>query len=156
LSFAELGGWVSVSLLDSTAYEFFSSTDTFSNFENLVGSTYGDSLYGDNLANAIDGGAGADFVVGYGGDDLLTGGAGDDFFYVDNSSGSDTILDFQAGGVEDYVGLGLGVDFDSFFEVMAVASQSGTDTILDFGPSRLLTLAAVNVNDLTVADFAFN
>src|SRR5688572_4484161 len=115
LSYAGLGGWVSISLLSSSAYQYFGTSDTFANFENVVGSAYGDSIYGNEAANAINGGDGGDFIAGYGGNDLLTGGAYDDFFYIDASSGSDIILDFHAGNdMEDEVGLGLGYDFDSF------------------------------------------
>jgi Ca2+-binding RTX toxin-like protein len=157
VSYAGLGGWVSVSLLSSTAYEYFSTSDTVLNFENVVGSAYGDAIYGNDLANAIDGGAGGDFIAGYGGDDLLTGGAGDDFFYIDHSSGSDRVLDFHAGDdMEDEVGLGLGFDFDSFSEVMAVATQLGADTILNFAPDTQLTLVGINVAALTATDFYFN
>ena len=125
LSYAGLGGWVSVSLLSSSAYNFC-TTDTFANFENVVGSAYGDAIYGNEVANAIDGGDGGDFIAGYGGDDLLTGGANDDFFYIDHELRQRHHPRLPCrGDMEDEVGLGLGFDFDSFSEVMAVATQSG-------------------------------
>jgi Ca2+-binding RTX toxin-like protein len=157
LSYAELGGWVSVSLFSGTAYQYFSTSDTFANVENVIGSAYGDSIYGNDVANKIDGGDGGDFIAGYGGNDLLTGGEGDDFFYFDGIFGSDIILDFHAGDdMEDEIGLGLGFDFDSLAEVMAVATQSGPDTILSFTPERQLTLVGVNLAALTPNDFYFN
>ena len=58
--------------------------------------------------------------------------------------------------MEDEVGLGLGFDFDSFAEVMAVASQSGADTLLDFAPDIRLTLVGVDMTALTASDFYFN
>jgi Ca2+-binding RTX toxin-like protein len=156
VSYAGLGGWVSVSLLSGTAYEYFSTSDTVLNFENVVGSAYGDAIYGNDLANVIDGGDGGDFIQAGGGNDRLTGGAGDDFFYIDASAGSVTIFDFHAGEeIEDSIGLGLGFDFDSFSEVMAVATQSGANTILNFTPDTQLTLVGVNVAALTANRFLF-
>jgi uncharacterized protein (TIGR01370 family) len=67
--------------------------DTLVGIENLVGSAFGDTLTGNDLANYLGGGAGADTLAGGAGDDLLDGGtgadtmrggAGNDAFYVDN------------------------------------------------------------------------
>jgi Ca2+-binding RTX toxin-like protein len=52
--------------------------DTFSNVENIIGSSFGDVLAGSSVANTIFGGAGNDTLVGNGGEDLLEGGAGGD------------------------------------------------------------------------------
>lgn len=52
--------------------------DVLAEIENLVGSTYADTLTGDGGANAIDGGAGNDVMAGGGGADTLIGGAGTD------------------------------------------------------------------------------
>ncbi len=46
--------------------------------ENAVGGAGGDSLTGNERANALDGGAGADSIAGFGGIDALDGGDGDD------------------------------------------------------------------------------
>ncbi len=157
LSYAGFGGWVSISLPSSTAYEFYGTIDGLANFENVVGSSYGDSIYGDEAANAIDGGAGGDYIIGFSGNDLLTGGEGDDFFHVDWNAGNDIILDFHAGDdMEDEIGLGFGFEFDTFSEVIAVATQSGADTILNFTPETRLTLVGVDMATLTEADFYFN
>ncbi|NJC39794.1 Ca2+-binding RTX toxin-like protein [Brevundimonas alba] len=48
--------------------------------ENWIGSRFGDSLSGTNVANRIDGAAGNDELWGYGGDDILIGGDGVDQF----------------------------------------------------------------------------
>ncbi|MDE2404209.1 MAG: hypothetical protein KGM17_05780 [Sphingomonadales bacterium] len=52
--------------------------DVLSGVENLVGSAYGDTLYGDGNANMLDGGAGNDTLVGGDGADTMIGGAGTD------------------------------------------------------------------------------
>ncbi|MFN3669034.1 MAG: M10 family metallopeptidase C-terminal domain-containing protein, partial [Brevundimonas sp.] len=49
--------------------------DTLSGIENLVGTTFADTLTGDGAANAINGGGGIDTLSGGGGDDVLTAGA---------------------------------------------------------------------------------
>jgi Peptidase M10 serralysin C terminal/RTX calcium-binding nonapeptide repeat (4 copies) len=55
-------------------------SDTLSNFENLIGSAFNDTLTGSASANAINGGAGNDTIKGGGGADILTGGPGNDSF----------------------------------------------------------------------------
>ena len=53
-------------------------TQTLSNFQNIIGSSFNDYLVGDGNANVISGGAGNDFLVGGGGNDTIDGGAGVD------------------------------------------------------------------------------
>lgn len=74
--------------------------DTFSGIENLLGSNYADTLFGDAGANVINAANGNDSIYGAIGTDRLTGGAGaDTFIYkaVSESSASvyDTIVDFS-------------------------------------------------------------
>ncbi|MFW2830740.1 calcium-binding protein [Sphingomonas sp. ID0503] len=82
--------------------------DKIRNVENLIGSDFGDSLRGNNVANRIDGGEGADFLHGRGGNDTLvagdgidelTGGSGKDLFVLIGSSfeETDTVIDFENG-----------------------------------------------------------
>ncbi|MGZ9108267.1 MAG: beta strand repeat-containing protein [Micavibrio sp.] len=51
--------------------------DTISNFENLTGSAYSDTLTGDGNANVIIGGGGSDALYGLGGNDTLTSNSAD-------------------------------------------------------------------------------
>jgi Ca2+-binding RTX toxin-like protein len=80
LSYASLSGGVSVHLQGATASTVTGGgADVISNFENLIGSNFADSLRGDDLqANSIDGGTGNDTVDGGDGNfaDTLAGGAG--------------------------------------------------------------------------------
>src|SRR6266581_4014316 len=62
--------------------------DTLSNFENLAGSNFNDTLTGNAGANVLTGGAGAD---------TLSGGAGADLFVFNSKVGADTITDFLSG-----------------------------------------------------------
>jgi len=52
--------------------------DTFSGVEGLIGSSFNDTLAGDDGVNDMHGNDGADWMEGRGGDDALIGGAGHD------------------------------------------------------------------------------
>ncbi|CUV65016.1 putative Serralysin [Sulfurovum sp. enrichment culture clone C5] len=76
-----------------------SGSDTITNFENLTGSKYNDTLNGDSNSNIILGGAGNDTINGNGGNDTLDGGAGNDIFIFDqvlSIDNIDTILNFSS------------------------------------------------------------
>jgi Ca2+-binding RTX toxin-like protein len=114
--------------------------DTLISIENLVGSDYEDSLFGNNSSNTIKGGLGNDYIEGdgalvnnVGGSDFLWGQAGDDTVYgwfgndtilggigndlLDGDGGNDTVSyeDISAGGVT----VDLGINF---------GNQAGTQT----------------------------
>ena len=92
--------------------------DTIFNFENLLGSSQADSLFGDGLANVLTGGAG---------DDFLFGGLNNEVFAFGSGFGHDTILDFTPGGDDIRF---LTTVFASFDQVMANAAQVGTDVVI--------------------------
>lgn len=50
--------------------------DILTGVENAAGSSFGDTLFGDDLNNGLSGGAGPDLLRGEGGSDQLTGGEG--------------------------------------------------------------------------------
>ncbi|MDQ1195402.1 cadherin domain-containing protein [Agrobacterium sp. SORGH_AS 787] len=52
--------------------------DLLSNFENVIGSAFADTLTGNAAANVLTGGSGDDVLIGLGGADSLVGGAGID------------------------------------------------------------------------------
>jgi len=64
-----------------------SGLDTLVNIENVVGSSFDDTLTGDANANKIEGGIGNDLIVGGGGNDTLAGGFGDDTYFVTSTTG---------------------------------------------------------------------
>lgn len=55
--------------------------DKYDSIENLVGSNFGDKLWGTTGANNITGGNGSDLLHGYSGNDVIYGGAGADQLY---------------------------------------------------------------------------
>lgn len=81
--------------------------DSFVSIENIAGSRYDDTLYGDDKANVVTAGSGTDLVFGRGGDDRLSGGSGDDV--LNGGSGKD-VLDGGSGfDRASYVGATRGV-----------------------------------------------
>jgi Ca2+-binding RTX toxin-like protein len=95
------------------------SSDTLRSIENVIGSTYGDRLTGNEQANRLsggdandilDGGSSADTLVGGSGDDTLTGGTGadtmeggrnNDTYSVDNAA--DVVVENLGEGVDQVV-----------------------------------------------------
>ena len=76
-SFEGIGANVTADIAAGTA-QYGMVNETFTNIENLTGSTGNDTLSGDSGANTLIGGAGDDVLVGRGGNDVLDGGAGND------------------------------------------------------------------------------
>jgi Ca2+-binding RTX toxin-like protein len=75
-----------IDLVEGTAVEDRGS-DTLENFENVIGSTFADTIIGDDGPNSIWGGSGADTLSGAGGDDMLIGERGND--NVNGGDGTD-------------------------------------------------------------------
>ena len=91
---------VTVNLATITAQNTVGAgTDTLTNFENLIGSDYNDTLTGNSLNNILEGGLGNDIINGGTGIDTLSGKEGSDIFIfntaLSSSTNIDTILDFS-------------------------------------------------------------
>lgn len=96
--------------------------------ENLIGSSYNDKLYGNEVANTINGGAGNDLIEGLEGNDTLIGGQGDD--QLNGGTGIDT-AQFSSSWVNYKTSL-----TDKVFSVTDKRSGSdGTDSLI--GVERL-------------------
>ena len=117
LDYSLYGSAVTVSLLGGTATGV---TKGISSIENLIGSPFGNTIYGDNNDNIIIGTNAADTIYGLGGDDILIGLGGDDI--LDGGAGSDTV---------DYH-----LNTDSVTVILtttggtAVSGSAGNDTLL--------------------------
>ncbi len=72
--------------------------DTLLNFENLLGSDFGDALIGNSVANRIEGGDGNDFIQGGVGADTMFGGDGRDRFVIE--AGDDAAAELYDGGAD--------------------------------------------------------
>ena len=89
LSYVSSGRGVSINLKKSTAIGGHATSDSITNFENVIGSAYDDFLVGDEKANTLTGLAGDDELTGGEGDDTLEGGAGADV--LDGGEGENTL-----------------------------------------------------------------
>jgi Ca2+-binding RTX toxin-like protein len=108
---------VTVSLAITTAQNTVGAgTDTITNFENLTGSAFADTLTGDGNNNVIE---------GLGGNDTLNGGAGTDTVtYVDATAGITISLALTSAQVTG----GAGTDTISFFENLTGSAFNDTLT----------------------------
>ncbi|MEM8852332.1 MAG: hypothetical protein AAGD34_01450 [Pseudomonadota bacterium] len=88
---------------------------TIDNVENVIGTQYNDSLYGDIIANTFEGKAGDDKLTGRLGDDTLNGGSGNDTLL---GGEDDDVLIGGAGA--DALGGGAGQDTASYVDSAAV------------------------------------
>lgn len=135
-------------------------------FEDLIGTTSADTLFGDDGANLIDGGRGADDIEGRDGDDLLIGGKGVDT--LDGGDGDDTLDGGAAGdlliggggenvfiggfGVDTLQGSELGFDIASYeTSTREVARALGEDEISAFGDARIDIY--IDINGIRGSDF---
>ena len=92
-SYAGATARVIVSLANSSINAGDAAGDSYLSIENLTGSSFNDTLNGDNSANVVNGGAGNDFIKGYGGNDTLTGGTGEDAFIFNTALAAATNVD---------------------------------------------------------------
>ena len=110
-------------------------------------------IYGNNLADGIDGTFGSDMILAAGGDDTMTGNAGIDTFVFGNDNGVDAIEDFEVG--IDVLTLADLLDADD--AGVSVGSSSDGDILLGFdggGSVELNGVANPDINNLAdLADF---
>jgi Ca2+-binding RTX toxin-like protein len=104
--------------------------DTYANIENLIGSSFNDTLTGTNNGDDIRGGDGNDTISGLGGTDTLWGGYGNDT--LEGGSGNDVLQDeVMPGNGNDTLRGGDGND--------TLYSYSGTDRLFgDADNDRLI------------------
>jgi Ca2+-binding RTX toxin-like protein len=119
------GVWVTLNAEGATeigyCFEGTAEGDFVIGVENLIGSSYADTIEGSGDDNVIDGGAGADTLNGQGGADLLKGGGGADT--LNGGNGADTL---KGGGGADTLNGGSGNDTASY-----EASPDGVWVLLD-------------------------
>ena len=88
-SYSTTSTGVVANLFNSANNTGHAAGDTYNSIENLMGSTGGDTLTGNNQDNIIWGNSGIDTLYGLDGNDILDGGAGNDSLYGDG--GIDTV-----------------------------------------------------------------
>lgn len=124
-SYAGAAAGVTVGLANGSAQNTVGAgTDTLSGFENLAGSTHGDTLTGSSAANTLSGNDG---------DDILAGGAGSDT--LDGGDGADT-ADYRTAASAVTVNLSTGTtsndgdsSSDTLVSIERVIGSAGADSI---------------------------
>lgn len=148
-------------------------TDTVVNVEDVDGSNFDDSIYGNGAANTLAGLVGNDYLYGYGsadrlygviGNDYLDGGDGDDSLYA--GDGDDTLyggrgndylegytgIDYLDGGAgSDRLKGGTGVDTFNMYYYEGMGT--GRDTIEDFVKGEDKVSLNIYSDYATVDDF---
>lgn len=136
---------VLVTLESGQGYGGTAEGDTLVSIENLIGSAYGDSLYGNDGSNVLDGAGGNDTLKGGGGADTLNGGAGSDTAsYAFSSAGvvvnlySDIAKNGDAEGdelnsIENLTGSAYADTFWGDDGINVLKGMDGDDTLKGFG-----------------------
>jgi VCBS repeat-containing protein len=102
-NYADSAAAVTIDLGAGSALGGDAAGDTLASIENLIGSTYDDTLTGDAGANVLTGGDGDDILIGGDGNDTLTGGDGNDIFtFMADDTGVDTVTDFEEDDALDF------------------------------------------------------
>jgi Ca2+-binding RTX toxin-like protein len=131
--------------------------------ENLIGSNYDDYLYGNEVGNKVEGGAGNDSIEGWDGADTLIGGAGKDTLFggagndsIEGGDGNDTLV--VSGLFSNYI-----IRYDSATLSYSIEGMSGTDgkdtfkavEFLKFS-DKTLSLQSIDVTPPTYSVIAQN
>ncbi|HET8543395.1 MAG TPA: M10 family metallopeptidase C-terminal domain-containing protein, partial [Pseudolabrys sp.] len=160
---------VTVSLATGLASGGDAQGDTFTNFENIIGSGFADVLTGNSGNNALNGGAGNDRLTGGLGQDVLTGGPGADTFDFNalnetpvGNANHDVIADFQQGSdVIDLTGIDANANRagNQAFRFISTQDFSGRagdlhyQSIDQVGTANDATVISGDANGDRVADF---
>ena len=107
-------------------------TDTLSNFENLLGSDYNDTLTGDGGNNSLNGGAGDDLLVGGAGADTLIGGTGTDTVSYAGAAAAVSVTINGAGTLGDANG-------DVLSGIENLVGSAFNDTLTGDGAANVIT-----------------
>jgi Ca2+-binding RTX toxin-like protein len=152
-------GEVHIDLLFHGAFGGDATGDVLLNIEDVEGSAFDDTLFGNNAANALDGWLGDDTLDGRGGADILSGGDGNDIIYagadgdtLDGGSGVD-LLSYRnvAGPVTVNLRNGTGPNGDRIGHI----DPGGTFTrFVDY--SSFENLDGSNASDNLTGDLAYN
>jgi serralysin len=138
VAYADAAAAVTVSLARQGAVQntIGAGSDTLSNFENLAGSAFNDTLTGDGNANILSGLAGNDVLVGGVGNDTLRGAAGNDTLY--GGPGNDVMDGGPAGSdTASYADAAAGVS-------VSLARQGGAQNTIGAGTDTLTNFENLN------------
>ena len=121
-----------------------------------------DAVTGTNGDDVISGLGGDDLLVGGAGNDTLAGGDGADRFDFSVGGGRDVITDFEArtdrieltGFANGSSGVAAAsAEALTWLDIQSMMSQVGSDVVIGLGNGDMLTLANVDLSDLSPGDF---
>lgn len=123
--------------------------------DSLFGDAGNDQLVGSDGSETLDGGAGNDTLVGLQGNDSLAGGGDDDVYAIDDGTGTDTIDEADAGGMDllDFSPFGIGVNVDLTQSSQTVAPGS---TLVFTNVANIENLRGSNFADTLTGNAASN
>jgi serralysin len=119
---------VTVSLMSGTGTGGTAEGDTLTSIENVIGTGFADTLWGNDSVNVLHGCGGTDSLKGFGENDTLWGGAGHDFLF--GMDGDDTI---DGGPGSDTMSGGIGNDtyyVDNSHDVVTESGGQGLDEVI--------------------------
>ncbi len=124
----------------------------------LDGGDGDDTLFGGAGDDTVAGGAGDDDIWAGAGNDTLSGGAGSDTFLFGNTSGNDTVSDFNT--AEDILNLAFAsTDFNSLTDVTAAASETSQNgqagVLIALGDSDSVFVIGIGISELTSSNVSF-
>jgi Ca2+-binding RTX toxin-like protein len=132
--------WVRVDLSTGVGDNGDAEDDVYVSIENIVGSSYADTLIGTSGTNRIEGGAGNDVLAGLAGADILIGG--DDFDTVSyNASSAAVRADLTTG-----TGTGGDAEGDTYTSIESIRGSKYADTLI--GNAALNRLEGGDGDDL--------
>ena len=140
---------------------FMANGDRFVGVEGVLGSNFGDKVYGDAANNLLygmggndllSGAAGADWLIGGIGNDTLQGRLGGDHFVFGRGFARDVVVDFQDN--LDTIRLQGFAGVTNFAQARSHATQQGQDVVFDFGGGDVLTVRNTTIGALA-DDLAF-
>ena len=156
LSLADSDIGVSVNLANGTISG--AGTSTIANIQQVVGSTFNDTLTAGSTAATLIGGGGHDTLVGgASGDTLVAGGGGDT---MTGNGGNDTFV--YSSGDHQVVVTDFGANANSdVLKIYGYASalstqQQGADTLITLSATDTVLLKNVQASSLTAANLVFN
>ena len=115
-------------------------TDTYKNFEGVIGTAFADTLTGTAAADQLRGGGGNDVISGLGGDDRIVGGVGADT--MTGGTGSDTFVFDTAPNAVDSV-----TDFNA-------SGTAGSSDFIELSAATFTAITTAANNPLSASEFA--
>jgi len=122
--------------------------DTFTGFNNVIGSAGNDGIWGNNNGDVLNGGAGNDYIIGGAGNDIIVGGAGAD--YIDGGGGFNW-ASYDQSTSQVWVNLTSNVNLagdaqgDLLYNIQAIKGSSYGDAL--FGDANVNILDGAQGND---------